>query len=470
MKIKNRPCALAGALALCAAFGGVIAEAAAERPNIVFILADDLGYGDLACYGNRVVQTPNIDSLAEEGIRFTQCYSSSPVCGPSRVSLLTGRYSERSGYRMALPPRNRDSSLDEPWLMRQLQANGYATSAFGKWHIGSMKFRERGFDEWAITAPGGYSDYYDYRIYRNNAEKPEMSDGTYATDFLTDEALGFIDRHTGDGCKSPFFMYLAYTAPHFPLQVPDEDAALYKNKGLAQGTEIVYGMITRMDRNIGRILTALAEKGIRDNTLIVFTSDNGPEMIPYKGLGRRRENGGLAGEKAFVLEGGIRVPCIAVWPEGFAGAQRVFKVPMHGVDWAPTILEAAGVAPTGKPFDGVSYLETLRSGREVSAPARFWCCNYAFFTSLSNAAMRDGDWKIYRPYLVTLNHWGSREPTPPVPQPAPWQLFNLAADPAEEKNLADKYPERVMKMTQQFECWWMEVLRENEQLGGPAGP
>ncbi len=436
-----------------------------KQPNILFIVADDLGYGDLGCYGNPIVQTPNLDELAENGIRLTQCYSAAPVCGPSRVSLLTGRYSERSGYRMALAPRVRDSSLEEPWIMRQLQESGYVTGAFGKWHIGRMTLKERGFDEWTVTAPGGCTDYYDYQIYRNTAEKPMPSSGVYATEFLTDEVLNFINRHDGREGKKPFFIYLAYTAVHWPLQAPDEEIAPYRNRGLPKGTEIIYGMVTCMDRNIGRILDALKTDGLFDNTLIVFTSDNGPEMIPHEGLSRKRWNGGLAGEKAFVLEGGIRVPGIVSWPLKIPRKGIVLEDGMNGIDWAPTLLDAAGVKPKGKPLDGVSYLEALKGG-DVTPPARFWCCNYAYFTSLSNAAMRDGDWKIYRPRIVSLNRWGSREPDPPVPDPKPWQLFNLADDPGETVNLADKYPERVEKMVQTFDRWWEEMLRDNERIGG----
>jgi arylsulfatase A-like enzyme len=441
-----------------------------EKPNIILIVADDLGYGDIGCCGNPVVQTPNLDQLAKDGIRLTQCYSAAPVCGPSRVSLLTGRYSERSGYRMALPPRYRDSSLEEPWIMRQLQENGYVTGAFGKWHIGSMTLRERGFDEWVITAPGGYAEYYDYQVYRNTEEKPQPSDGTYATEFLTDEVLTFIDRHAGEKSEKPFFIYLAYTAPHWPLQAPDEEVAPYRNRGLPKGTEIIYGMVTSMDRNIGRVFDALDEKGLRDNTLIVFTSDNGPEMIPHEGLSRKRMNGGLSGEKAFVLEGGVRVPGIVSWPSKFPRKGVEMDDWLHAVDWGPTILDSAGVKPSGKPFDGASRLGLFTGGTDHPSPARFWCCNYAYFTSLSNAAMREGDWKIHRPRIVSLNRWGSREPDPPVPEPEPWQLFNLEEDPGEKVNLAEKYPERIERMVRQFDLLWEEALDENECLGGPAGP
>jgi arylsulfatase A len=438
-----------------------------QPPNVVMVICDDLGLGDLACYGNPVIKTPNIDKLAADGIRFEQYYCPAPICGPSRVALLTGRYSERSGFRMAHDPK--DSSLEEPWLAGQLRGGGYATGAFGKWHVGNMGFRARGFEEWSITSPGGWADYYKYSVFRNS-EIRQKSQGVYATDYITDEAVGFIDRHADVSGKKPFFAYVAYTAPHFPLQVPDEEVVPYRGRGLSSGAEIIYGMVARIDKGIGRILEALEKHGVLENTLIVFTSDNGPEFGQYQGLDQRRFNCDLAGQKTYVLEGGIRVPCIVSWPLVLGKSGRIFKATMLGVDWAPTILAAAGIAPSGKTFDGVSFLDALKGKSAAPSPPRFWCYNKAYLTSTSNAAMREGDWKLHRPALGELNRWDNAGRVPKDLQPQPWELYNIANDPLEKSNIASGQPERVNQMLKQFDAWWGDVVKENEQHSGPSHP
>ena len=450
------------------AAAGSSKPAGSQQPNVVLVVCDDLGLGDLACYGNPIVKTPKIDQLAAQGGRLEQYYCPAPICGPSRVALMTGRYYERSGFRMAHDSRN--SSLQEPWLAGQLRAGGYATGAFGKWHIGEKGFGARGFEEWTITSPGGWADYYKYSVYKNS-ETHRKSDGTYATDYITDEAIGFIERTAKAADRKPFFAYVAYTAPHFPLQAPEEEIAPYRGKGLLPGTEIVYGMIARMDKGIGRILATLKKSDVIENTLFIFTSDNGPELGPYKGLEQRRFNCELAGQKEYVLEGGIRVPCIVSWPKRFGKQGKVFHVPMQGVDWAPTILAAAGIEPKGKPFDGISFLGALEEKSAAPGAPRFWCYNKAYFTSTSNAAMREGDWKLHRPSIAELNRWDNSGKVPGNLKPQPWQLFNIANDPQEKINCADKEPERLQRMIKKFDAWWEEVAKENYQQNGESfGP
>jgi arylsulfatase A-like enzyme len=445
--------------------GGADKPPAGPPPNVLLVVCDDLGLGDLACYGNPVVKTPNLDRLAGAGIRFTHCYAAAPICGPSRVSLLTGRYHERSGYRMT--HEHKDSSLDEPWLARQLQSAGYTTGAFGKWHVGESGFKERGFDQWSITSLGGWADYYRYSVLKNSAQK-QKSDGTYATDFITTEAMEFMTRQIQAG--KPFFAYIAYTAPHFPLQAPEEEIAPYRDKPLENGTKIVYGMISRMDKGVGRILDLLDRSAVRDNTLIIFTSDNGPWLKSYKGLNENRFNGELAGQKGDVLEGGIRVPGIMAWPREFGSAGRILHDTVTGLDWTPTILAAAAITPAGKPFDGLNLLAALKGGGPLPARARFWCYNKAYLTSRSNAAMRDGDWKLYRPLDPVLNRWDNRGNTPDNPAPTRWQLFNIAGDPKETRDLAGREPGRLAAMMGSFDSWWNEVLVENVRLSGPPRP
>jgi arylsulfatase A-like enzyme len=440
-------------------------QAKDTSPNIIMIVCDDLGLGDLACYGNTIVQTPNIDKLVAQGIRLEQYYAAAPISGPSRVSLMTGRYAERSGYRMSHEPK--DSSLKEPWLARLLREQGYSTAAFGKWHVGQMGFQARGFDEWSITSPGGWADYYSYKIF-HNSENPQKSDGVYATDYITNETIQFIDKQTEASVKKPFFAYVAYTAPHFPLQVPEEEIAPYRAKGLTAGAEVVYGMISRMDKGVGRILATLNRKGFTDNTLIIFTSDNGPEFGPYKQLNQHRFNCGLSGQKTYMLEGGIRVPCIVSWPKKFEHNNPIFKQMMLAIDWAPTILTAAGFNVSSQPFDGVSFLDAFNGKVSIPSLSRFWCYNKAYFTSISNAAMREGDWKLHRPAIEELNRWDNKGQVRHDLKPEEWQLFNIADDPSEKTNLAQKEPKRLLQMVKLFDNWWEEMVKENLRQNGES--
>ena len=285
-----------------------------SRPNILFIIADDMGKGDLSCYGNTWLDTPNIDGIGEAGLQLQKYRCAAPISGPSRVSVLTGRYHERSGYRMT--HYEKPSSVEEPWIARTLLENGYSTIALGKWHLGDADYRGRGFEDWVITAQGGWSDYYSYKV-RKPGRDVMPSDSVYATDFLTDEAIDFLHRR--DESK-PFFMYLAYTAPHWPLHALPEDIAKYEDTykvgweairnaryerqqemGLfgdqkdflsarqfndrwednpdaewdARAMAVHAAMVDRMDQGIGSLIDALEETGQLDNTLILFLSDNG---------------------------------------------------------------------------------------------------------------------------------------------------------------------------------------------------
>lgn len=430
------------------------------RPNIIFIVTDDLGKGDLSCYGNSIIKTPNIDRIGQNGLQLDQYRAAAPISGPSRVSLLTGRYPDRSGYRMTHVEKT--SSLDEPWLACQLRDNGYSTAAIGKWHLGDLNFKDRGFNHWVITSPGGYSDYYKYKIYQSDLARSE-SEGVYATDFLTNEAIKFIEKE-----QKPFFLYLAYTAPHFPLQVPEKYIEPFRNIGLASGTEILYGMIANLDENIGRLTDMLEKTGKHHNTLIVFTSDNGPIFDRYQGLSQERWNCGLAKSKQYVYEGGINVPCLVQWPVSIKPVQGVLKGSMHAADWAPTILAAAEITPKGKSFDGVNYLPALQGKAKMPEVIRMWCYNKAYLTDKSNAAVIHGDWKLVRPFIRELNLWNNKGNVPENIDPLPWQLFNLKTDPGEKNDLSQSEGARVKSMSEQFNLWWEEILNQNMTVSGPV--
>ncbi len=336
------------------------------RPNVIVILADDLGYGDLAIYGNPDLKTPHLDRLAGEGLRLTQHYSGSPLCAPARASLLTGRYNHRTGALSVESNRGLDRiALRETTIAEVFKAAGYATGMIGKWHNGLHDMRyhpnQRGFDEFCGFLNGGM-DYWDWIIETNS--QPQRSDGTYLTDHFTHEAVQFIERHR----QNPFFLYLAYNAPHSPLEAPDDLVNAYIESGqLNTAVSTLYAMIERMDAGIGRVLDALELHGLADNTLVLFTSDNGPwlgnDKIGGDSFSMQRFNGPFRGMKQDVLEGGIRVPAILRWHDGLPSGEEYHDM-IHFTDWLPTLAQACGIdRQSDLPLDGINQLFTLRGER-----------------------------------------------------------------------------------------------------------
>jgi arylsulfatase A-like enzyme len=421
------------------------------RPNIVLIMADDLGYGDVGCYGCSDIRTPAIDGLAADGVRFTTFYSNAPECTPTRTALLTGRYQHRVGglecalgignvgrYDDAIRLRKTNDMglpVEETSIARMLKDAGYVTAISGKWHLGyEPKFfpLRHGFGSW-FGPVGGAVDYFHHieytgepALYKN--DKPVEREG-YLTDLITDEAVEFIQRLQ----EKPFFLYVAYTAPHTPYQGPgDKKSEPVPQADYNKGSRETYAaMVERMDQGVGRILKTLDNAGLTDNTLVIFMSDNGAN--------RTGNNSPFSGYKGNLFEGGIRVPCIAKWP-GVLAWGRVSDQPCLTMDFSRSIVRAAGTKPpTGRAFDGMDILQAVATNRPVLKRTLFWRIRRGQWT---RKAVRDGSLK----YIRLQNGDDVKE-----------YLFDLGRDPAEKHNLFDEQPENVRKLKTLLQNWEREV-------------
>jgi len=424
------------------------------RPNIVLIMADDLGYGDVGCYGCRDIKTPAIDGLAADGVRFTTFYSNAPECTPTRTALLTGRYQHRVGglecalgignvgrYDDAIRLRRTNDMglpVEETSIARMLKDAGYSTAISGKWHLGyEPKFfpLRHGFDS-SFGPVGGSADYFHHIEYTGEPvlyenDKLVKREG-YMTDLITDEAVGFIQRKA----SKPFFLYVAYTAPHTPYQGPDDKkpepvAEADYNKG---SRETYAAMVERMDQGIGRILKGLDDAGLADNTLVIFMSDNGAN--------KTGDNSPFSGYKGNLFEGGIRVPCIVKWP-GVLARGAVSDQPCITMDFSRSIVGAAGAKPpAGRAFDGMDILRAAAANLPVQKRTLFWRARRALRT---RKAVRDGSLK----YICLHDGDDVKE-----------YLFDLERDPVEKNNLLNEQPENVLRLKKLLQNWEQQVKHE----------
>ena len=419
-------------LAAAALFSSTVL-AASRPPNVIHIVADDLGWKDLGFQNATDIRTPNLDRLAREGARFEQFYVQ-PMCTPSRAALLTGRYPMRYGLQTLVIPSKGTYGLstDEYLLPQVLRDAGYQTAIIGKWHLGHADRRywprQRGFD-YAYGAVLGEIDYFSHDAHgvtdwqRDN--EPVKEEG-YVTTLLGDDAVRFIEKQQDN--EKPFFLYLAFTAPHAPYQAPDEYVERFRN--IQDQTRRVYAaMISCLDDQVGRVVEALDRTGQRDDTLIFFHSDNGGTRdARLTGEGKVDsipcDNGPLRGGKGDLYEGGTRVPAFANWP-GHIAPGTVIETPVHVVDILPT-LAALGGASTDKclPIDGIDISAALLGEGE---PAR---TEVVYNIEPFRAAIREGDWKLVWRTLL----------------PAKVELFNIDEDPKESRNLAADHPEKVAEL------------------------
>ena len=408
--------------------------AAAERPNIILIMADDLGYGDIGCYGSKKIRTPNIDALARGGLKFTDYHSNCPVCSPTRAALLTGRYQQRCGIEgvvTAARHRHTGMALEEVTFAEVLKKRGYATGIFGKWHVGySVEFNpaRQGFDEF-IGYVSGNVDYHSHidqagfeDWWKNLHKIPE--DG-YCTDLISKHGVDFIERHK-DG---PFCLYLPHEAPHYPYQGrqdPPERLSGGRKGKKAKGDEITRAykeMVEVMDEGIGQIVEKVKRLGLERRTFIFFCSDNGAT--------KNGSNGVLAGYKGSLWEGGHRVPAVAYWP-GKIKAGTTTDQTVLGMDLFATMMSIAGAKPQASlKLDGVDLLPMLTEGARLPKRTLFWRYKKV-------KAVRKGPWKL----LVQNNQS---------------KLYNLDEDLGEKENLALARPDVVKALEDELAAWEQEV-------------
>jgi arylsulfatase A-like enzyme len=426
-------------------------RSALDRPNILFILIDDMGWRDLGCYGNEVFETPNIDALADRGMRFTDAYAACPICGPSRAAILTGKFpsttgfvdnfiSEMKGEKSVRSKEHQFMKLEEVTLAEALKAGGYQTGFVGKWHLSASETErlptDQGFDvnvagcSWGRPLKGYFSPW--------QIPAPGIEDGPegeYLTDRLTSEAIGVLDGFSQE--DKPWLLYMSYYTVHGPFHSKPEKTKKYaakKAKNPAYG-----GMMESMDENVGRLIVWLDEKGVRENTIVIFTSDNG-------GMIAATDNTPLRSFKGDLYEGGIRVSCLIDWP-GVIKPGTVSDTPISGVDFYATMLEMAGLSKqTGTATDSVSLVPLLHGDARFDRGPMVW--HYPVGVphiphSKPGSVIREGDWKYLHFYEAGRS-----------------ELYNLRGDIGETNNLLASMPEKAAKLKAQLDA----VLKKHNAL------
>lgn len=433
-------------VALFAVFVGITH---ASTPNIVFVLADDLGYGDLHCFGAKDVQTPNLDQFASEGLKLTNCYAAHANCSPSRTAIMTGRTPTRVGVRDWIPEESpvhlRRSEITIATLLHNA---GYATAHVGKWHLNG-EFNQatqpqpgdHGFDHWFSTHNNAYPNHRNPDNFVRNGQEVGKTQG-FASQLVADEAIHWL-RDLRDKTK-PFFLYVCFHEPHEPIATADEYKKLYPSDDKSFSAH--HGNITQMDANFGRLMRALDDDKLRDSTFVMFTSDNGPAITPHHPHGSA---GPLRDKKGSLYEGGIRVPGLVRWP-GQTKPGSVSDEPVCGVDVLPTLCAAATIAPPNdRKLDGTSFLPVLAGKSLKRSTPLYWHFNRA--SSAMKIAIRVGDWKL----LAALD----KNPSPrdnsiteqserdfKTAEPTTFELYNLKTDLAETTSLIDKEPTKFAEL------------------------
>jgi arylsulfatase A len=451
---------------LAAAAGAAVSHAQqrTNRPNIILVLTDDLGYGDVGCFGNTAVRTPHLDRLARDGIRFTNCYSAAANCSPARSALMTGRTPTRLGIHnwipMLSPMHLRKEEITIATLLRQA---GYATCHVGKWHLNGMfnltgqpQPNDHGFDYWFSTQNVALPSHRNpYNFVRNRIPVGPIEG--YAAGIVAREAVHWL-KDVRDRTK-PFFQYICFHEPHEPIATDKSFTELYPSPDPSYAA--YQGNITQMDHAFGELMAALDEQGLRENTLVFFTSDNGPAFTAIHPHGSK---GPLRGKKGEVYEGGIRVPGILRWP-GRARAGQVSDEPVSGVDWLPAICEITGLgAPRDRRIDGTSWLPALDAKPVARATPLYWHFNHA--GSKPKVAMRAGDWKILaeltgRQIPIGADITAENQRAIKSAELGRLELYNLREDIGETRDRAADEPARLKEMAASLHKLYHEVRDES---------
>ncbi|HEY0679740.1 MAG TPA: sulfatase-like hydrolase/transferase [Chitinophagaceae bacterium] len=414
-------------------------SAQSQRPNIIYIMADDLGYADLSCYGRKDYQTPNLDKLASQGIKLMNAYAAAPLCTPTRVAFMTGRYSARTPIGLVEPMEwsARDSARgltpDQPSIATRLKKAGYETYLIGKWHLGfapAFSPMSNGFD-YFYGIHGGGIDYVSHRSPRGGAndlyenDKPVEVKG-YMTDLLMQKAVDVINKPR----SKPFFLNIMFNAPHWPWQAPG-DAAYHDTMPWRRGgtPEVYAGMMRSMDSAVGVIMKLLDDKDLAKNTIVIFTSDNGGERFSDMSVYRN--------SKGTLWEGGVRVPAFIRWP-GKIKPNTVSNQVASTFDWTATILSAANAKPEPSfPLDGMDLMPVLTGNRKEIERTLYW----RSFQRINHKSMRDGKWKYMRDEKDVE------------------YLFDLVADPSEKNDVKANHPQVFEQLKAKYALWESKMLK-----------
>ncbi|CAD76438.1 arylsulfatase A [Rhodopirellula baltica SH 1] len=432
-----------------------VAVAAEPRPNVILVMTDDQGWAEVGFHGNEVLKTPNLDRFAAEGTELTNFYVS-PMCTPTRSSLMTGRYHFRTGAHDTYIGRS-NMNPEETTIAEVFAGAGYRTGIFGKWHLGEnfpMRAEDQGFQKVVVHGGGGIGQFADYpgntywdpTLQYNDSFKKAKG---YCTDVFIDESIQFMK----DSGEQPFFCYLPLNVPHSPFDVADEFRADYDNQNLAdpdgrKWVAPIYGMITQFDGAFGRLLEAVEDMGQRENTIILFMSDNGPNSTYF--------TAGLRAKKGSVYENGIRSPFVIQWPKTLQGGRK-FDTPAMHIDLLPTLADACGIGlPADLQVDGKSILGLLH-GETQGFQQRYLFMQHNRANvppKYENCMARRGPWKV-------VGDGG---------EPTGFELYNIEQDPGETRDLADKHPEIVKAFVREYEAWFDDVTTQLRRDNGVPYP
>ena len=473
MDLQLKPMNLQLKLFTCLALAWLclgVAELAADdadRPNIVVVLCDDLGYGDIECYGHPHIKTPHLNKLATEGIRFTDFYSAAPVCSPSRVGLLTGRSPNRAGVYNFIPG-GRDIYMrsSEVTIAQLLKNGGYATCMSGKWHCNGKFNSTRqpqpdsaGFDHWFGTQNNASPSHENPENFVRNGKKVGPLKG-YSCQLVVDEAVTWLTAQQQKAPEQPFFMYVAFHEPHEPIASPKRLVERYSSVATSENEAQYFANVANVDVAVGRLMASLKELGVDKNTLVVFTSDNGPETLNRY---RRAKNSfgratPLRGMKLWTTDAGFRVAGIMRWPERIKPG-LVVSHPVSSLDFLPTFCDLAKTSiPSDLALDGTNFLPSLENKALQRTKPLLW----VFYNALNERrlAMRDGDWKVMAKLNIAKqqNVTKKNEALVKAAKLSDIQIFKITEDIGESEDLSSSMPEKLAELTQRLETHYQELL------------